>query len=159
MPSDSNDMVYSQRSRSYSHRDHTEQVQPCTYPITCPSSSQYRPHSSTATNTLTLHPNLHQLSEFNTIDMVLSPANPPACLDRAGTRIRILKTQVHIATLELIAALLLLLVLLWHISTVSLVENHMMPDWWVKTFVHEHVDGWRIGVWVGAGVLVSKEVS
>jgi hypothetical protein len=45
--------------------------------------------------------------------------------------------------------------LLWHISTITLVENYMMPEWWVAQFLAEHANGWRVGVWAGVGVLVS----
>lgn len=67
----------------------------------------------------------------------------------------ILTTNIYISTLTLITALLLTLMLLWHISTITLVENYMMPEWWVKRFLAEHANGWRVGVWVLVGALVS----
>ncbi|KZM27779.1 hypothetical protein ST47_g1074 [Ascochyta rabiei] len=69
----------------------------------------------------------------------------------------ILTIAIHLATLQLIAALLLTLMLLWHISTTTLVENYRMPQWWVDLFLAEHASAWRVGVWVGVGVLVSFE--
>ncbi|UPX11888.1 pre-mRNA-splicing factor 8 [Ascochyta rabiei] len=66
----------------------------------------------------------------------------------------ILTIAIHLATLQLIAALLLTLMLLWHISTTTLVENYRMPQWWVDLFLAEHASAWRVGVWVGVGVLV-----
>ncbi|KAF1352766.1 hypothetical protein EJ07DRAFT_158998 [Lizonia empirigonia] len=72
-------------------------------------------------------------------------------------RHRILTANIHISAAILIAALLLMLMLLWHISTITLVENYMMPEWWVKAFLAEHANGWRVGVWVLVGVLVSVD--
>lgn len=69
-------------------------------------------------------------------------------------RHRIFTANVHISAATLIAAPLLMLMLLWHISTITLVENYMMPEWWVKAFLAEHANGWRVGVWVLVGVLV-----
>lgn len=66
----------------------------------------------------------------------------------------LIQTHIHIATLQLIAALLLTLMLLWHISTVTLVENYQMPEWWVHDFLAEHASGWRVGVWAAACVFV-----
>ncbi|KAJ4984739.1 hypothetical protein SVAN01_09776 [Stagonosporopsis vannaccii] len=63
-------------------------------------------------------------------------------------------THIHIHTLQLIAALLLTLMLLWHISTITLVENYEMPEWWVRDFLAEHAKGWRLGVWGAVGVFV-----
>ena len=70
-------------------------------------------------------------------------------------RHRILTVNIHICTLQLIAALLLTLMLLWHISTITLVENYKMPAWWVKCFLAKHANGWRVGVWTVVGVFVS----
>jgi hypothetical protein len=58
-------------------------------------------------------------------------------------------------TLTLIFSLLLTLMLLWHISTITLIENYDMPKWWEKVFLDEHTKGWKIGIWVGVGLLVS----
>lgn len=71
------------------------------------------------------------------------------------SRQHIITVHIHVATLTLIAALLLALMLLWHISTITLVENYYMPQWWVKAFLAEHANGWRVAVWVLVGVLVS----
>lgn len=70
---------------------------------------------------------------------------------------RILTANIYISTLQLIAALLLTLMLLWHISTVTLVENYQMPPWWVKLFMAELASGWRVGVWAVVVVLVPIE--
>ncbi|KAF3003197.1 pre-mRNA-splicing factor 8 [Curvularia kusanoi] len=67
---------------------------------------------------------------------------------------RILTLNIYISIFQLIAALLLTLMLLWHISTVSLVENYMMPAWWVEEFLATHANGWRVGVWTIVGALV-----
>lgn len=69
----------------------------------------------------------------------------------------ILKAHTHCATLQLIAALLLTLMLLWHISTVSLVEKYQMPGWWVRAFLARHASAWQVGLWSVVGVLVSVE--
>ncbi|KAF3035541.1 pre-mRNA-splicing factor 8 [Didymella heteroderae] len=63
-------------------------------------------------------------------------------------RERFLTTNIHISILQFIAALLLTLMLLWHISTVTLVEKYEMPDWWEEDFIAELTKGWRIAVWV-----------
>ncbi|KAF9690645.1 hypothetical protein EKO04_011284 [Ascochyta lentis] len=65
-----------------------------------------------------------------------------------------LTSSIHIATLQILASLLLTLMLLWHISTTTLVENYQMPRWWVDDFLAELASAWRVGVWVGVGVLV-----
>lgn len=64
--------------------------------------------------------------------------------------------NIYISILQLITALLLTLMLLWHISTVSLVENYMMPAWWVEEFLATHANGWRVGVWTIVSALVSS---
>lgn len=65
------------------------------------------------------------------------------------------KAHIHIYTVQLIISLLLTLMLLWHISTITLVENYQMPDWWVREFLAEHAKGWRVGVWGVVVVFVS----
>lgn len=55
---------------------------------------------------------------------------------------------MHISTLQFVAALLLTLMLLWHISTVTLVEKYYMPQWWHDDFMAELQEGWRTAVWV-----------
>jgi hypothetical protein len=60
---------------------------------------------------------------------------------------RILTANIYISTFQFLAALLLTLMLLWHISTVTLVENYGMPDWWEEDFLAELSRGWRTGVW------------
>lgn len=81
---------------------------------------------------------------------IMAPSTTPL---RAHT---ILAATIHITSLQFIAALLLTLMLLWHISTVSLVENYQMPAWWVRAFLAKHASGWRMGVWTVVGVLVSE---
>lgn len=62
-------------------------------------------------------------------------------------RERILAANIHISILQFIAALLLTLMLLWHISTVTLVEQYYMPQWWHDEFMSELKKGWRIAMW------------
>lgn len=80
----------------------------------------------------------------------MSPPPPPSTASN-----RLIKAYIHIHTLQFIAALLLTLMLLWHISTITLVENYQMPEWWVRDFLAEHANGWRVGVWGVVGVFVS----
>lgn len=72
----------------------------------------------------------------------------------ATPRERVLTANIYISTLQLITALLLTLMLLWHISTVTLIENYRMPPWWVKLFVAELPTGWRVAVWAVVMILV-----
>ncbi|KAJ4368557.1 pre-mRNA-splicing factor 8 [Didymella sp. IMI 355093] len=60
---------------------------------------------------------------------------------------RILTANIYISTFQFLAALLLTLMLLWHISTVTLVEDYGMPDWWREDFLAELSKGWCTGVW------------
>jgi hypothetical protein len=46
--------------------------------------------------------------------------------------------------------------LLWHISTVSLVENYQMPPLWVQKFLAEHANEWKVFVWSATSALVSE---
>ncbi|KAH6639682.1 hypothetical protein C7974DRAFT_470152 [Boeremia exigua] len=54
------------------------------------------------------------------------------------SRYRILTANVYVSTFQFIAALLLLLMLLWHISTITIIKNYEMPYWWVKSFLVLH---------------------
>ncbi|KAF3051221.1 pre-mRNA-splicing factor 8 [Didymella keratinophila] len=63
-------------------------------------------------------------------------------------RERILAANIYNSTLQFITALLLTLMLLWHISTVTLIEKYYMPSWWEEAFVAELKKGWRTAVWV-----------
>jgi hypothetical protein len=65
-----------------------------------------------------------------------------------------LVANIYISTLQFIAALLLLLMLLWHISTVSLVKKYYMPEWCVADFMAELQKEWRTAVWVVVLTLV-----
>lgn len=82
-----------------------------------------------------------------------SPPTPP----KASPRAHLLKTNIHISTLQLITALLLTLMLLWHISTVSLVENYLLPAPWVQQFLAEHASEWKVFVWGATSALVSAQ--
>ncbi|KAF1931091.1 uncharacterized protein M421DRAFT_339437 [Didymella exigua CBS 183.55] len=75
----------------------------------------------------------------------ISPIRHP----RLTPRDRFLTAHIHIATLTFIAALLLTLMLLWHVGTVALVQDYEMPGWWARGFVREMKRGWRTAVWVG----------
>lgn len=74
---------------------------------------------------------------------------------KTSPREHLLATNIHISTLQFIAALLLTLMLLWHISTVSLVENYQMPLLWVQKFLAEHANEWKVFVWGATSALVS----
>lgn len=63
-------------------------------------------------------------------------------------RKRILTAKIDISILQFIVALLLTLMLVWHISTVTLVEHYEMPIWWHDDFMAELKKGWRIAMWV-----------
>lgn len=80
--------------------------------------------------------------------------SPPSrrSIAHANTRDRILAAHMLILTLQCIAALLLALMLLWHISTLTMVGHYQMPPWWEARFVGELASGWRVGVWVCVGV-------
>jgi hypothetical protein len=68
---------------------------------------------------------------------------------------RIISANIYIHTLLLIASSLLALMLLWHLSTITLIADYDMPTWWERAFRDEVARGWKVGVWVCVGVLVS----
>jgi hypothetical protein len=63
-------------------------------------------------------------------------------------KMHIHETHVLIYTIILIASLLVLLMMLWHISTAHLIDNYNMPQEWYAEFINEQFPGWRIGLWV-----------
>jgi hypothetical protein len=83
----------------------------------------------------------------------LPPTSP---LPKLSPRGHILITNIYISSLQFISALLLTLMLLWHISTVSLVENYQMPPLWVQKFLAEHANEWKVFVWSATSALVSE---
>lgn len=63
-------------------------------------------------------------------------------------RKHILNAKISISIVQFIAALLLTLTLVWHISTVTLVDHYEMPIWWQDDFKAELNNGRRKTMWV-----------
>ncbi|KAF2795218.1 hypothetical protein K505DRAFT_15616 [Melanomma pulvis-pyrius CBS 109.77] len=59
----------------------------------------------------------------------------------------LLTTHILLYTLILITSLLVLLMMLWHISTAHLIDDYDMPQEWYEDFLAAQFPGWRIGIW------------
>jgi len=57
------------------------------------------------------------------------------------------ETHILLYTIILITSLLVLLMMLWHISTAHLIDNYNMPQEWYAEFIKAQFPGWRIGLW------------
>ena len=67
-----------------------------------------------------------------------------------------LRAQITTYTFMVITALLLLMLLTWHFSTVQqLVEQFNMPPEWRAEFKRQQLGGLRLGFWVVVFVCVS----
>lgn len=55
--------------------------------------------------------------------------------------------HILIYTTILTASLLVLLMMLWHISTAHLIDNYSMPEEWYREFIAAQFPGWRIWLW------------
>lgn len=67
----------------------------------------------------------------------------------------LLRTHIAIYTVKANVSLLLLMLLIWHISTTQLVEKFDMPHVWESDFKRQQLDGVKIWMWVVALVMVS----
>lgn len=60
---------------------------------------------------------------------------------------QLLETHITLYTLSSIAALILLMLLIWHTSTTYLVEKFDMPSIWEREFKAQQLGGVRVWVW------------
>lgn len=67
-----------------------------------------------------------------------------------------LEMYVTIHILTLIAALLLLLMLMWHLSAAHLLEDYGMPKSWTEPFLEKHFGGGQGALWSLALIIVRQ---
>ncbi|KAF2872868.1 hypothetical protein BDV95DRAFT_666975 [Massariosphaeria phaeospora] len=60
-----------------------------------------------------------------------------------------LETHILTHTLTLIASVLALPFLCWHISSAHLIDNYGMPVEWEEKFLRAQFQRWRVAIWVG----------
>lgn len=78
----------------------------------------------------------------------------------SADRASCLETHILAYSLTIIASLLVLLMLLWHVSTTHLIDDYGMPKEWEKDFLKKQFAGGKGALWgilfaaVSGGLLI-----